>query len=479
MKKSITGRWLRGTVGIVLLTLLVVEVVFAWGVRTYYYAGVEQNLYSRIQSYRNLIENYERDASVDYGREVRALVQNFPYKSTMEFMLLDAEGGVISTSSGFEVTDPPRMLDADMAFLSSDMTGVYHGEVESYGRPENIYAITMLTTPMPDEPIAAIRMVTSLERVDDRVSSLILYAALFGVAIIFFVVFSGAYFINSIVLPVGEVTKTARRIAQGDFGTRLEVKTDDEIGALCRTINHMAEALSASEKLKNEFISSVSHELRTPLTAIKGWGETLLVEPDINRETLEMGMRIIMSETDRLSLMVEELLDFSRMQSGRLKYVFDRMDLLAELGEAVLMFTERAKRENIDLIYEEPNIPGEVIGDKNRLRQVFINILDNAIKYSDPGGTVEVQAGAENGMFYITVSDTGMGIAQNDLPKIKDRFYKGGHNRRGSGIGLAVADEIVMTHGGRLDISSQIGHGTTVTILLPMAGRAPSPEVAG
>ena len=469
MKKSITGRWLFNILGVVLLLLVVVEIAVAFGIREYYYSSVEQILYSQVNTYTSLMEKAEKNAAVNYGQEIRSMVQNFSERESMEFMAVDINNNIVVTSSGFPVDESPDMPDFDRAL--EEGTGRYQGYVTTGGEQENVMAVSMLTYPVQDEPIVAVRLVVSLEDVDSQIFTLVLIIALMGVAIIFFVVFSGSYFINSIVIPVGEVSKTARRIAQGDFGTRLEVKTDDEIGNLCRTINHMAEELSTSEQLKNEFISSVSHELRTPLTAIKGWGETLVSDDDISRDTLEQGMRIIMNETDRLSLMVEELLDFSRMQSGRLKYVFDRMDILAEVGEAVLMYTERARRENIELFYEEPAISGEVYGDKNRLRQVFINIIDNAIKYSNPGGVIEVQVGEENDMIYITVSDSGLGISEEDLPKIKDRFYKGSHSRRGSGIGLAVADEIVSAHGGSLDINSEFGVGTTVTILLPAGGQ--------
>ena len=170
---------------------------------------------------------------------------------------------------------------------------------------------------------------------------------LLGCVILLLVLFSSSYFINSIVNPVGEVGETARRIAQGDFRARLTKKNDDEIGELCDIINYMAEELGAAETMKNDFISSVSHELRTPLTAIQGWGETILSDGGEDKETLQKGMKVIISETDRLSSMVEELLDFSRMQSGRLKLILSRMDPVAELSEAVIMYTERAKRDGI------------------------------------------------------------------------------------------------------------------------------------
>ena len=293
--------------------------------------------------------------------------------------------------------------------------------------------------------------------------------ALVALAILLFVLYTSSYFMNSIIAPVGEVSRTARQIAQGDFDVRLDTHNDDEIGQLCASINNMAEELSNAEQVKNDFISSVSHELRTPLTAIRGWGETLLSDDDLDPETRRKGMQVIMGETERLSQMVEELLDFSRIQGGRMVLTRENVDLAAELSDVVLMYTERARRENKTLLYEEPEGVIIVYADRNRLRQVFINILDNAIKYSDGGDTVAVTLTTISGSAVISVADTGIGIAPEELPRVKDRFYKGKSSRRGSGIGLAVADEIINMHGGSLKLTSRKGEGTTVTITLPLA----------
>ena len=268
----------------------------------------------------------------------------------------------------------------------------------------------------------------------------------------------------------------ARQIARGDLKSRIVKISDDEIGELCETINFMADELENSERLKNEFISSVSHELRTPLTAIKGWAETLM-SMESDPATLQKGMRVITAETERLSGMVEELLDFSRIQDGRLKMNFQKMDILAELGEAVLIYTEKARQEDIEVTYREPEMLPFIYGDKNRLRQVFINVIDNAIKYSDPGGSVKVDAFQRGEDILITVADSGIGIQPEDLPKIKTKFFKANYSRRGSGIGLAVADEIIQMHHGSIDIESTPGVGTTVIITIPVrTGEEPAPE---
>ena len=258
------------------------------------------------------------------------------------------------------------------------------------------------------------------------------------------------------------------QIAGGDFDARIDNKYKDEMGDLCDIINYMADELSQSENMKNEFISSVSHELRTPLTAIRGWGETLADDVNCDKNMRKKGLKVIISETERLSSIVEDLLDFSKIQSGRFSIKQEKMDILAELEEALLTFSERAQRENITLEYNEPVLLSPVLGDRNRIRQVFVNVLDNAIKYSEPDTTVKINAFEEYGFVSISVEDQGCGIAAEDLPKIKKKFYKANHSRRGSGIGLAVVDEIVSMLGGSLDIKSELGVGTCVTVSFPI-----------
>ena len=156
------------------------------------------------------------------------------------------------------------------------------------------------------------------------------------------------------------------------------------------------------------------------------------------------------------------------MQSGRFSLQCATMDVLAELGDAVLIYTEKAKRENIRIIYQEPEMLPFVYGDKNRIRQVFINVIDNAIKYSNSGSTITISAEEVGNMIQVTITDNGVGISEADLPRVKTKFFKANHTRRGSGIGLAVADEIITMHGGRLDITSELNVGTNVTITLPV-----------
>ncbi len=460
--KKITKRWVLNSFGSIIFVLILILINFGIGLNWFYYNSIEQLLTSQANTLNSMLSQYSKDSSVDFYSQVRLLVENFEKKDKMELMAIDADGKVVFTSSGFQTDFIMEMPDYKDAMNTSSGVGKYRGKFQE----DDIMALSMASRATGTN-ISALRLVVSLNKVKNQIVLMILAASVICAAILFFVLISSMYFINSIVNPISEVGHIARKIAQGEFNIKLEKENDDEIGELCDTINYMAEELANAEKIKNDFISSVSHELRTPLTAIKGWTETVMDDENLDKDTLQKGMHVIMNETERLSRMVEDLLDFSRMQSGRLRLIVDKFDLIAELSDAVLMYTERARREQIELIYDEPEIYTAVYGDKNRIRQVFINIIDNALKYSDSGGRVEIKANLIADKFFISVSDTGCGISQEDLPKIKNKFFKANLTRRGSGIGLAVADEIVQRHGGTLSLTSELGKGTTVTIMLP------------
>ena len=461
--KKITWRWLFNSFGVIVVIILVVGVLFAVGISSYYYTSVRQTLKTQADLINSEFSRYYSESVGEAGftGRVRDFVSNFSAKEKMELMTIDSAGGIIFTSSGFPPDDTGRLPDYEDALSAG--TGEFVGEISG----QRVMAISQLST-ASDESLSAVRLVASLEKVDRQIVFWIVCVGAFGVLVLLLVLFSSSYFISSIVNPVGEVSQTAQRIANGDFEAHLEKKNDDEIGELCDTINYMAGKLGEAERMKNDFISSVSHELRTPLTAIQGWGETLLADDGTDKEMLGRGMGIIISETHRLSRMVEELLDFSRMQSGRLQLDMGRVDALAELSDVVLMYTERAKRDNKALIYNDSELIVPVMGDKNRLRQVFVNIIDNAVKYTDPGNAIAVSARVEDKTLLMQVEDNGIGIRSEDLPRVKTKFFKADSTRRSSGIGLAVADEIIAQHGGGLKIDSEYGRGTRVTITLPV-----------
>ena len=456
---TITRRWVINNLGLITLVLLVLDFASLYVIQNYYYGASQQYLNTKISSVTGVLSRYAQDADTSFSSEMRSTIENFSDKEKMELMAINSKGQVVLTSSGFTPEENAAMPDYESAMDGGD--GYWVGTVGK----ETVMAVTVDISDLSTE-YNAIRVVASLEQVKETLHTYIFGVTAICVGILLLLVITGVYFIRSIVQPIQQINATTKKFAKGDFSVRINDTSNDEIGDLCVSINQMADELSNTENMKNEFISSVSHELRTPLTAIKGWAETMCMEAD--PDTVQRGVHVIVNETERLSEMVEELLDFSRMQSGRFSLQCATMDVLAELGDAVLFYMEKAKRENIRIIYQEPEMLPFVYGDKNRIRQVFINVIDNAIKYSNPGSTITVSAEEVSGMIQVTITDNGVGISAADLPRVKTKFFKANHTRRGSGIGLAVADEIITMHGGRLDITSELNVGTNVTITLPI-----------
>lgn len=463
-RRSIAARWFFNCFGVVAVIMLIIVVGVYVVARTYYYNAVSRYLQSEAGIVAGVLTRLYDESAVGYADNVREAVELFDKKNTMELMAINRFGRIAISSSGFSPDGEAEMPDYVQA-LESGGVGEYIGRLSRSSVSEKYMAVTVAIE-AENADFTAIRVMTSLELVDRQIMRLVLFTTAAGFVVLFIVLLLGLYFVKSILQPIRVMADSSKKLAKGDFSERIPVDSDDEIGDLCRAFNYMANGLADSEAIKNDFISSVSHELRTPLTAIKGWSETIIEMGD--RETLMKGMRVITQETERLSSMVEELLDFSRIQNNRLMLQKSNTDVLAELADAILVYTERAAKNNIKINYHEPEGVAMIFGDKNRLRQVFLNIIDNAVKYIGKDGVVDVEARLDDNEVEIKITDNGCGISAEDLPKVKNRFYKANNTVRGSGIGLAVADDLVARHGGSLEIESVKGEGTSVTITLPI-----------
>lgn len=465
--KSIAVRWFFNMFLIVALIVSTVIIAFSVFFSSVYTERVEVmagDLTYEFNSLSSATPKSFKDKAVE-------LAGDFQYKTKLEVQVIDRHDNIIVTTTGFQPTDQ-RMPDYERAKKNGETAAA---KIKS-ANGERVLACTTVIYDAAGRYMGAYRWITSLNAVNRTVSGFVLVLVLAGILVLGFCAFSGLFFINSIVRPIRDVSNIARKIAMGDFNSRIEIKKNDEIGELCDTINYMASELSEAENLKNDFISSVSHELRTPLTAIKGWGETAKMSLGTDEALVKRGLDVVLSEADRLSGLVEELLDFSRMETGRLSVVSQPLNISELLGESVDMYIELARKQGIELIFTRPADDITVLGDPNRLKQVFINIIDNAVKYTENGGQVLVDQTAEEGCVRITVKDTGVGIPAQDIDRVKEKFYKANKTVCGSGIGLAVADEIIKQHKGLLFIESTEGAGTTVTIVLPLY--EPEPQKA-
>ncbi|MBR1811996.1 MAG: HAMP domain-containing histidine kinase [Clostridia bacterium] len=464
---GIIKRWFTHSFLVVIAVLIAAVTITAFSVQRYYYNSVRSALEYRANSagLNNLFSMNADGSEEQFLANSLDYLENFSEKNLMEVWVINGAGAAVAASTGFPVTQA-EMRDYAAALASENGRGVWIGRNVN---GEKIMALTVFPTSDLTGRSGAVRYISSLEDIDAQFYRVLFFLSVFALAAIGFTAFSGAFFIGSIVRPVKDINEKSKILAGGDFSAKIETYTQkDEIGELCETFNDMAQAIRESDRMKNDFISTVSHELRTPLTAIKGWSETIRYAPD--PQTVQMGMDVILSETERLDAMVTDLLDFSKMESGRLALRFQKIDGFAELQETVLVFSDRAVREGVAFHYEIPDGGAAVINaDPARLRQVFVNIIDNAFKYKNAARPmVAVSAAVSSGQFKVLVSDNGCGISKEDLPHVTEKFYKANIAVKGSGIGLAVCDELIRLHGGSLHITSEEDVGTTVEVLLPL-----------
>ena len=274
------------------------------------------------------------------------------------------------------------------------------------------------------EVIGVLRYVTSTRLVNRQIILVCLVCCFVLTVVLAVVLLSSGYCIRSILNPVAEITEKAQRIASGSYGVQIQTPFKDEIGDLADTINEMSTKIAQNEKMQAEFVSQLSHELRTPLTVINGWSETLLAGDDLNDDTRQ-GMKIISSEAKRLTEMVMDLLDFTRMQDGRMTLAVEMTDIRGEFEDTVYMYGGRLAQDGIQLVYldNDEDIP-EIPCDPQRMRQVFLNLLDNAAKHGGSGKRIEASMSYDGKDVIVYIRDFGPGIPEEavkvQLQNMKD-----------------------------------------------------------
>ena len=473
MIKGITKRWMLNTLSVILAIIILIIVTLIVSISYLFRSQIEGDLHAASNELSMVFSGFRADNATEFTGASRDYIENFDKKEQMGVMVLNSSGKVVLTSTGFLPSEKENMTDFESARKNNSGSAFWDGKLLS---GERAMSETRVIRDENNNIVGAVRYIVSMEPAHSRIMLFSTIIIVVGIGVIAMVILSGLAFIRSIVKPIRRLSQTAAQIAQGDFSAseKIEHKYNDEIGDLCDAVSDMAKDLQTTEQMKNDFISRVSHELRTPLTAIKGWAETMQLSErgTLDRRTFDRGMGVIIKESTRLTGIVEELLDFGRIQSGRMVLMKEKIDILAEFDETVYMLKERAVEEGIHLLYDDLDVVyPPIYGDRNRLRQVFLNILDNALKYTPRGGVVAAQvlySKDDPDVIKIVVTDSGCGIPAEDLPRVKEKFFKANQTVGGSGIGLAVADEIMNLHNGKLDIESGEGVGTTVTLTFPV-----------
>ena len=466
--ESLRQRWMVSIIMPVFGLLVAALLLFSAGILNYYYQSIITNLTEKAQTAADWMNNDVVGSYGEYYQVAADYTRNDESKDRLELQFINAAGRIQASSYGITTGTLPRTSDVEEA-MSSGEPRAFQGSDPVTG--ERIIAVSAPLT-FNGRVVGVMRYVTALHKVERQALLDMGAALLTALAAMALVIVVSLLFINNVIRPVVSVSEAAKRIAAGSYGIQVENTYDGELGELVRNVNDMSLKISQSEKMEQEFISSVSHELRTPLTAINGWVETMEqdVESGISRAELRRGLGIIQKETARLTNMVEELLDFSRMQDGRFTLRLQPIDLQAEFEDTVFTYRSLFRQDGITLDYDDGGVEECPIieGDPERLRQVFCNVLDNAAKHGGSGRRIDAAFAKEPEALVIRIRDYGPGIPEAELPFVKQKFYKGSSKARGSGIGLAVCEEIMQLQGGQFVIANAEGGGAVCTLRFPL-----------
>lgn len=445
---------------IILITVLFFEFILAGAIQRFFYNNMENVLTTQLNYSLDYFQRFYSGMSL--SDVVLEDIDLFWSHTEAQVQILSPEGELLMDSLGVIGSVDPDSEDIREAMEGEK--GLFVGKV--FYAPAPVMAVSRKI--QTDEgTVGILRFVTCLNAVNSNIRLMNRLLIILGVLVVLLSGIISLFLAYSIVRPLELVTRVAEKMANGQLKVQSVVMNEDEIGRLSDTLNYMARELLKREEIKNEFISSVSHELRTPLTSIKGWAVTLQDEPMGDSPILKEGLDIIEKESDRLTGMVEQLLDFSRFVSGRISLEKDVVDVPALLHRSISEMTPRAEKFRVHFVPEISEEVGLHILDKNRIKQVVINILDNAVKFSENGGTIELIADYTDGILALEIRDQGIGISEEDLPWIKEKFYKGKSAQSHSGIGLSICDEIIKLHNGTFDIYSKLHEGTVVVMRIP------------
>jgi two-component system, OmpR family, sensor histidine kinase BaeS len=280
------------------------------------------------------------------------------------------------------------------------------------------------------------------------------------------------YLSSRITKPLIQMKAATQNIAKGNYGSELRTDRNDELGDLAASINSLAKSLQHYEQTRTEFLADVSHELRTPLTYLKGYSEILLQDRITNEEEKKEFLKIIRDESIRVHLLVQDLFELTKMEVASVPFEKNEIDLVSIIEKIAERLRPAYDSDKIELNLENVSDSVFIEGDSKRIEQVFLNLLDNARRYTSSGGKVEIVLEKSETVVVIKVIDTGMGIPKSELPLIWKRLYRVEKSRSrvtgGSGLGLAIVKKIVDLHNGSITVDSIENKGTTFTLHFPI-----------
>lgn len=441
------------------------------------------------------IRLYQDNSTEDYRKQLiqradaiagrfNEFILNKDYEGCLSYMLIlrelageevwsipnpNAKNPMHSSISSMEVTDSMLQKDAYEVTMAA-----FNGKRQSIIYFSDIHDSTMLMVGVPvngidREVCGALLLFTPLSNMDEMVynsQSLIVISTIVALLVSFII---AIVFARKLSRPIQKMSRTALELAEGKYETKTGITRGDEIGDLARTLDFLTVKLQENdierknlEQMRMDFFANVSHELRTPIAVIRAYSESL-IDGVVTEETkVQQYHNRMLSECKSMERLVGDLLTLSKMQNPDFEVEMEPVNLVQVFDEIIRGVKVISKEKGVSIQLEKELDIYMMMGDYDRLRQMFLVIFDNAVKFSQDGSTIRVLLSQDEKLI-VSIADEGIGIAKEELPNIFDRFYKSKlrQNAKGTGLGLAIAKQIAIKHNGQIEVESEVGHGTT------------------
>ncbi|WP_203227554.1 sensor histidine kinase [Calorimonas adulescens] len=421
--------------------------------------------------------NMKRNQLLQEGKRISSLVERYGFEDLAGNQMKDALNliGYVTNSSVYvlkiqnlEDVGPQMSGEYSMA-IAEDIKRVAAGDevarrisIENIDTDVFFAGLPIYLNGNVEGAVLLFSPLNELGQTMDR-----MYMAAWGIGLAFIMIASMVIYAVSrrVTEPIIRMANAAREIADGKFAGDINIQSNDEIALLADSFNYMKNQLKKIEKMRQELISNISHELRTPLTTIRGFIQGIMdgmINPEEERQYLEVALE----EVNRMTKLVGDLMDLSKLQTGSIKLYKSEFDVDSLVNEVVKGFDIECRERGI-YVAAEVGEGLKVTADRDRIKQVLVNLVGNAVKFTPDGGNIVISAQQVDNRTVFKISDTGQGISEEDIPYIFDRFYRADRTKPGHGLGLAIAKELVEIHGGTISAESKEGYGTTIIFDLP------------
>ncbi len=472
MKNKIIWKFLGTYILSIVIAVFVLNFFVGIKLRDYYELKISERLMSNAFLVGDILEE---DLSSNAQEQIQTKIEVLADRLNLRITVIDIGGKVLGDSE-----EDPHLMDDHSDRL--EIIRVIEGGIGESNRFSDTLGYNMkyvaIDVKKDNNSIGVVRLALPLREVESQIRVIYRIVLLGGIIAIVFVVITGYFISRSIISPITQMKEIAQALAKGDFSKRVDIRTKDELEVLAGSLNKMADELQLKinnlkkmDKVRTDFVANVSHELKTPLTSIKGFIETLEDGAIDDKENARRFISIIKKHAEALSNIINDLLSLSELELAKDRISKCNFDLKGLLDEVILGFGHAIsnKKQKLELDFKGNSF--KIFADRTKIEEVFVNLIDNSVKYTPETGQIKIVIAERKDMLEMRVEDTGIGIPQEHLDRIFERFYRVDKARSrkfgGTGLGLAIVKHIILLHNGNIDIESQIGNGTKVIITLP------------